>query len=75
MAADLVGSGIDVNLLLPGSTADYIDTGAWAEKAIKEAKRVGAVAVAATTAGDKYARLPTQSELQLTSEAFELEAT
>src|SRR2546421_788634 len=67
--ASLQFSMVPMNLLLPGSTADYIDTGAWAEKAIKEAKRVGAVAVAATTASDKYARLPTQSELKLTSGA------
>src|SRR5207248_7122764 len=67
--ASLQFSMVPMNLLVPGSTADYIDTGSWAEKAIKEAKRVGAVNVAATTAGDKYARLPTQSELQLTSGA------
>ena len=33
-----------MNLLGPGQTADYIDTGTWADKAIKEAKRVGTTA-------------------------------
>src|SRR5205814_4236419 len=67
--ASLQFSMVPMNLLVPGSTADYIDTGSWAEKAIKEAKRVGAVNVAATTARDNYARLPAQAELKLTNGA------
>jgi len=59
-------SMVPMNLLLPGSTADYIDTGSWAEKAIKEAKKVGSVNIAATTKSDGYARIPAQSELKLT---------
>src|SRR5262249_17701243 len=42
-------SMVPMNLLAAGATADYIDTGSWAEKAIKEARKVGAVNVAATT--------------------------
>jgi phosphoserine aminotransferase len=59
-------SMVPMNLLTAGATADYIDTGSWAEKAIKEAKKVGAVNVAATTKDDKYARIPAQAELKLT---------
>jgi phosphoserine aminotransferase len=59
-------SMVPMNLLGAGQTADYIDTGSWAEKAIKEAKKVGAVHVAATTKSDNYSRIPRQSELQLT---------
>ena len=59
-------SMVPMNLLTSGSTADYIDTGSWAEKAIKEAKKVGAVNIAATTKADNYARVPAQSELKLT---------
>src|SRR5256886_8011598 len=59
-------SMVPMNLLTSGSTADYIDTGSWAEKAIKEAKKVGAVNIAATTKADNYARIPAQSELKLT---------
>ena len=33
----------------PGATADYIDTGTWADKAIKEAKRVGRVNITGST--------------------------
>jgi phosphoserine aminotransferase len=64
--ASLQFSMVPMNLLLPGTTADYIDSGSWAEKAIKEAKRVGTVNVAATTKGDGYARVPAQSDLRLT---------
>ena len=49
-----------------GQTADYIDGGSWADKAIKEAKRVGTVNVAASTKSENYSRLPKQSELKLT---------
>src|SRR5437870_10707190 len=36
-------SMVPMNLLSAGVTADYIDTGSWAEKAIKEGKKVGAI--------------------------------
>ena len=64
--ASLQFSMVPMNLLGAGQTADYIDSGSWADKAIKEAKKVGAVHVAATTKGENYARLPRQSELTLT---------
>jgi phosphoserine aminotransferase len=59
-------SMVPMNLLDAGATADYIDCGSWAEKAIKEARKIGAVNVAASTKADNYARLPRQSELRLT---------
>src|SRR5512139_875318 len=34
--ASLQFSMVPMNLLSPGATADYIDTGTWADKAIKE---------------------------------------
>ena len=64
--ASLQFSMVPMNLLGAGATADYIDTGSWSDKAIKEAKKVGKVNVAATTKGEKYARLPAPSELKLT---------
>src|SRR5207247_4373697 len=64
--ASLQFSMVPMNLLAPGQTADYIDSGSWAEKAIKEAKKVGTVNVAATTKGENYSRLPRQEELKLT---------
>ena len=63
--ASLQFSMVPMNLLPPGGSADYIVTGSWSEKAVKEAKRVGTVKIAATTAADNYARVPKQSELTL----------
>jgi phosphoserine aminotransferase len=63
--ASLQFSMVPMNLLPPGGSADYIVTGSWSEKAVKEAKRVGAVKIAATTSVDNYARVPKQSELTL----------
>ncbi len=67
--ASLQFSMVPLNLLTPGTTADYIITGSWTEKAAKEAKRVGDVNIAATTAGDNFSRIPTQNELTLTPDA------
>ena len=63
--ASLQFSMVPMNLLPAGGSADYIVTGSWSEKAVKEAKRVGTVKIAATTAADNYARVPKQSELTL----------
>ena len=41
--ASLQFSMVPMNLLTAGATADYIITGSWAEKAVKEAKKVGTV--------------------------------
>jgi phosphoserine aminotransferase len=67
--ATLQFSMVPMNLLTPGATADYVDTGSWADKAAKEAKKVGAVHIAATTKSEGYARIPRQDELRLTSGA------
>jgi phosphoserine aminotransferase len=67
--ASLQFSMVPMNLLLRGTTADYIDTGTWAVKAVEEAKRVGPVNVAGSTRQDKYNRIPGQAELHLTPRA------
>jgi phosphoserine aminotransferase len=67
--ATLQFSMVPLNLLGAGAAADYIDTGSWADKAIKEAKKVGTVNVAATTRADNYTRIPRQDELKLTAGA------
>jgi phosphoserine aminotransferase len=63
--ASLQFSMVPMNLLHAGQTADYIDTGTWADKAIKEAKRVGTVHVTGSTKADNYNRIPGQKELTL----------
>jgi phosphoserine aminotransferase len=67
--ASLQFSMVPMNLLTPGATADYIDSGSWSDKAIKEAKKVGKVNVAASTKADGYTRIPARQELTLTAGA------
>ena len=45
--ASLQFSMIPMNLLGAGQVADYVNSGAWANKAIKEAKKVGTVNIVA----------------------------
>ncbi|HEX8474240.1 MAG TPA: 3-phosphoserine/phosphohydroxythreonine transaminase [Pyrinomonadaceae bacterium] len=63
--ASLQFSMIPMNLLPQGGTADYIITGSWGRKALKEAKREGTANVAATTEDSRYSRIPDQQELRL----------
>jgi len=56
---------VPMNFLPEGRTADYILTGAWSEKALKEAKLFGKTHVAATTADGNYKRIPRMDEIQL----------
>ncbi|MBK1700917.1 3-phosphoserine/phosphohydroxythreonine transaminase [Thiococcus pfennigii] len=56
---------VPMNLMGRGVGADYINTGSWSKKAIAEAKRFGAVRVAATTEESRFTRAPAQGELAL----------
>ena len=58
-----------LNLMPPKNKADYIVTGSWSKKAIKEAKKVGTVNIAATTEDGNFKRIPKQDELNLDSDA------
>jgi phosphoserine aminotransferase len=64
--ASLQFSMVPMNFLASSATADYIDAGSWAEKAIQEARKVGTINVAASTKGEGYTRIPGQTELKLT---------
>ncbi len=57
---------VPMNLLGEGQSADYINTGTWAAKAIKEAKLIGKVNVLADTAKDIPTRLPDAASLKFT---------
>ncbi len=67
--ATLQFSMVPLNLMPPKNKADYIITGSWAKKALKEAKRVGTINVAASTESENFTRLPKQSELKLDPDA------
>lgn len=67
--ASLQFSMVPMNLMPPKNKADYIVTGSWSKKAVKEAKRVGAVNIAASTESENFVRIPKQEELKLDSDA------
>ncbi len=73
--ASLQFSMVPMNLLPAGGSADYVVTGAWSQKAVKEAKRVGGVKIAATTETENFARIPKQEELTLDPSAAFLHYT
>lgn len=64
--ASLQFSMVPLNLLTEGRTADYLMTGSWADKAAKEARRVGTVHETGSTKADGYSRIPADPECELT---------
>ncbi len=64
--ASLQFSMLPMNLLTEGTTADYLMTGTWADKAVKEARRVGTVHETGSTAADNFSRIPTDDECEFT---------
>ena len=73
--ASMQFSMVPMNLLLPGETADYTHSGAWAGKAIKEAQKVGTVNVVANCGKEIPTRVPRLAELNLTPGAQYLHLT
>lgn len=57
------------NLLKADQTADYVHTGSWASKAIKEGKLYGKVNIAWDGKSENYMRMPDEKELKLTKGA------
>ncbi|MDI6828569.1 MAG: 3-phosphoserine/phosphohydroxythreonine transaminase, partial [Armatimonadota bacterium] len=67
--ASLQFAMIPMNLRREGKTADYIHTGSWSSKAIKEAKVTGSVNIAWDGKDENYMRIPKESELALSPDA------
>jgi len=63
--ASLQFSMVPMNFLPADGSADYVLTGSWGKKALKEAKKVGAVNVAATMADGGFTRVPSRDEMSL----------
>ena len=53
---------VPMNLLRGKKSADYINTGEWSKKAIKEAKKFCGVNVAATTEASNFSTVPPQKD-------------
>src|SRR5262249_50484155 len=67
--ASLQFSMVAMNFLPADGTADYIITGSWGKKALKEAKKVGAVNIAATMADGGFTRIPADDEISINPHA------
>src|ERR1041385_1622901 len=67
--ASLQFSMVPMNFLPADGSADYIITGSWGKKALKEAKKVGGVNVAANMADGGFTRVPANDEINLNSQA------
>lgn len=67
--ASLQFSMVPMNFLPAGGSADYIITGSWGKKALKEAKRAGVANVSATMADGGFTRVPANDELRLDPKA------
>jgi len=71
----LQGGGIGQNAIVPmnllrGKTSiDVINTGSWASKSIKEAKKYAAVNVAASSEAERFTRIPPRDTWQLDPKA------
>lgn len=67
--ASLQFSMVPMNFLSLDGSADYIVTGSWGQKAVKEAQKFGGVDTAANMADGGFTRVPKQDELQLNPRA------
>jgi phosphoserine aminotransferase len=66
---------VPMNLRVEGKTFEYIHTGAWAKKAISDAKKVGATRVVWTDEANKFTRVPKAAEIKPGADAAYLHLT
>lgn len=67
--ATLQFSMIPMNFLARSDSSDYVVTGVWGEKAVKEAERCGQVQTIFSTAASGFKSVPSQEELRFTRDA------
>jgi phosphoserine aminotransferase len=73
--ASLQFAMIAQNFIPPGKSADYILTGTWAKKALKEADMIAKGKIAASTESENFRRIPELNELTLDPQAAYLHLT
>ncbi|WP_098748535.1 3-phosphoserine/phosphohydroxythreonine transaminase [Paenibacillus sp. EZ-K15] len=66
---------IPMNFLGQGQVTNYVMTGSWSDKAIKEAKLIGETHVAASSEESKYMALPSLKDIKLSDHAAYLHLT
>src|SRR3954447_12910384 len=62
--ASLQFAMVPMNFLSPERTADYLVTGIWSQKAVKEAKPVGKVHIAASGESTNFDRIPRSNDIR-----------
>ena len=62
-------AGVPLNLTAGDDTMDFVDTGAWSKKAIKEAAKYCQVNVAAASSASNYDHIPDPANWQLSADA------
>ena len=67
--ASLQFSMVPMNFLPKDGSADYVITGSWGKKALKEARKVGGVNIAASMADGGFTRVPSRDEMSLNPHA------
>lgn len=60
---------VPLNLLGDGKKADYVETGYWSRKAIREARRYCAVNIVGSSEENQFCRMPTSAELRIDPDA------
>jgi len=73
--ASLQFAMVPMNFLPAGATADYVNAGSWGSAAVKQARLIGNVNLAADCEKDIPTRVPDASELKLTAGAAYLHLT
>lgn len=68
-------AAVPLNLTQAGDTVDYINTGQWSKKAIKEAGRFANVNVAASSEADGFCSVPPMESWNLSDDAAYLHVT
>jgi phosphoserine aminotransferase len=66
---------LPMNLAAPGQAVDYVVTGAWGEKAAKEATTLCAVNIAASSKAQNYTTVPALADWKLSEDAAFLHVT
>jgi len=68
-------SAVPLNLAAPGAAADYVNTGHWSGRAIKEARRFVSVRIAADEGASGYTTVPEPAMLRASPDAAYLHYT
>ena len=63
--ASLQFAMVPMNFLTPGRTANYILTGSWSEKALKEAEKMGSTFVGGSSEYRSYSYIPDQDRIEI----------